>query len=215
VAENAVTRLPLGEKPMVVSPLGAVPKRGTNKSRLTLNMRFVNRHLEKKVFKFEGLKDLADCAKKGDLAVSSDPMSGYYRVGLHPRSGIFVGFGWKGTYYVYNYPPPLGISTTPWVFSKAIRELAMYWRRECISVLPYLDGFMSIKQGFQACVRLARRLERDFVRKGLRINVLKCHTILALQRRQLGFDVDFAVGKFQVPLVRWEALKCRWTRSWS
>ena len=62
VAENAVTRLPPGEKPMVVSPLGVVPKRRTNKFRLTVNMMYVNRHVVKKVFKFEGQKDLADSA---------------------------------------------------------------------------------------------------------------------------------------------------------
>ena len=86
LAENAVTELPPGEKPTVVSPLGVVPKRGTNKFRLTVNMRYVNRHLGKKVFKFEGCKDLADLAEKGDHAVSYDLMSGYYHVGLHPRS---------------------------------------------------------------------------------------------------------------------------------
>ncbi len=54
---------------------------------------------------------------------------------------------------------------------------------------------------------MARRVEGDFVRAGLRINELKFHTIPAQQRRQLGFVVDFAKCKFQVPLDRWEALK--------
>ena len=53
---------------------------------------------------------------------------------------------------------------------------------------------------------MARRVERDFVRAGLRINVPKCDTIPAQQRRQFGFVVDFAEGKFQVPTDRWEAL---------
>ena len=92
LAENAVTRLPPGEKPTVVSPLGVVPKRGKNEFRLTVNMRFVNKHLGKKVFKFEGLKDLADLAERGDHAVSYDLMSGYYHVGLHPSSKTFVDF---------------------------------------------------------------------------------------------------------------------------
>ena len=35
LAEGAVTRLPPGEKPMVLSHLGVMPKRGTNKFRLT------------------------------------------------------------------------------------------------------------------------------------------------------------------------------------
>ncbi len=64
-------------------------------------MRYVNRHLGNKVFKFEGLKDLADdLAKIGDHAVSYDLMSGYSHVGFHPRSRTFVGFKWEGKYYV-------------------------------------------------------------------------------------------------------------------
>ena len=85
LAKNAVTGLPPGAKPKVVSPLGVVPKRGTGKFRLTVNLRYVNRHLGKKVFMFEGLKDLVDLAEKGDHV-------GYYHVGLIPRSRTFVGF---------------------------------------------------------------------------------------------------------------------------
>ncbi len=55
---KVVILLPPGKKPVVVSPLGVVLKRGTDKFRLTVNMRYVKRHLGNKVFKFEGLKDL-------------------------------------------------------------------------------------------------------------------------------------------------------------
>ncbi len=45
VDEEVVTILPPGEKPWVVSPLEVMPMRGTNKFRLTVNMRYVDRHL--------------------------------------------------------------------------------------------------------------------------------------------------------------------------
>ena len=61
---------------MVVSPVGMVPMRGKNKFRLIVNIKYVNRHLGKKVFKFEGLKDLEDLAERWDHAVSYDLMSG-------------------------------------------------------------------------------------------------------------------------------------------
>ena len=76
IAADVVTLLPPGEKTWVVSPLGVVPKARTRNFRLTANMHFVNRHLRDKAFKFEGLKDLADLAERGDYAVSYDPMSG-------------------------------------------------------------------------------------------------------------------------------------------
>ena len=60
--------------PDVVSPIGVVPKPHLDKFRLVINMRYVNKHLakQKKVFKFEGLADLADIAEKGDHLVSYD-----------------------------------------------------------------------------------------------------------------------------------------------
>ena len=65
MAENAVTKLPPGEKPTVVIPLEVVLKRVTNKFRLIVNMRYVDRKLGKIVFKLEGLKDLAGLAEGG------------------------------------------------------------------------------------------------------------------------------------------------------
>ena len=38
LAAHAVTLLPPSEKPTMVSPLGSVPKRGTDNFRLTVNM---------------------------------------------------------------------------------------------------------------------------------------------------------------------------------
>jgi len=78
-------------------------------------MRCVKGHLDKKAFKCEGLKDLPDIAERGDHAVSYGLMSGYYLVGMHPRSRTFVGFMWGGRYYVYNCLP-FGASTAPCFF---------------------------------------------------------------------------------------------------
>jgi hypothetical protein len=116
LAGDALTLLPTGERSWVVSPLGVVRKPRTNKFGLTVNMRYVNRHLGNKAFMFEGLKDLADLAETGDHAVSYDLMSGYYHVTLHPKSRTFVGLKWEGKYYVYN-SLAFGLSTTPFVFS--------------------------------------------------------------------------------------------------
>ncbi len=42
-----------------------------------------------------------------------------------------------------------GLSTTPWVFSKVMRELVMYWRNYGIRVLPYLDELFFPNLGFE------------------------------------------------------------------
>ena len=138
-------------------------------------------------------------AEKGDHAVSFDLTSGYYHVGLHPRTRTFTGFEWKGSYYTYNCIP-FGLGTTPWVFSKVMRELVMYWRRGGNSVLPYLDDFFFSKNLKLACRVLC--LREDFREAGLIINVPKCHLSPVLCMRQLGFDIGMGEGKFRVPSDR-------------
>ncbi len=142
-----------------------VPKRGTDKFRLAINIGYVNRHLGQKAFKFEGLKDLPVLAERENHAVSYDLMSGYYHLVLHSRSRTFVGLKREGKYYVYICLL-FGLSTAPWVFSKVIRGLVMYWRRVS------LEDFM-----FVAKRLLAGKLEAEFARAGLGINVPKYHTL--------------------------------------
>jgi hypothetical protein len=95
VGAGAASDLPIGVITTAVSPLGVVPKPLSDKLRLIDDMRYVNNHLVKRVFKFEGLSDIADMADKGD-SMSYDFTSGYYHVVLHPDSRHFVGFKWKG-----------------------------------------------------------------------------------------------------------------------
>ena len=54
------------------------------------------------------------------------------------------------------------MKSAPWVFSKVMRELVMYWRKSGISVLLYLDDFFFSKKGEQACMRLCLRVGTDF-----------------------------------------------------
>ncbi len=67
-----------------------------------------------------------------------------------------------------------------------MRELVMFWRMGGIKLLPYLDDFMAMKSGFWPCVRMARRMDRDFVLAGLRINVPKSRS-----RRNNADNLDF------------------------
>ena len=141
--------------------------------------------------------------------MSNDLMSGYYHVGLFQASRTYVGFKWGGKYYVYK-SLLFGLSTAPFIFSKVMRDLAMYWRRRGIRVFPYPDDSTFIERGCWQVVRLARWVEKDIFLAGLKVNVSKWHLIPAQQRRQLGSDVYFVVNEVRVPEDRWEALWRRW-----
>ena len=198
VEAGAASALPTCGIPIVVIPLGFVLKPHSNKLRLIVNMTYVIKHLTKRVFKFEWLSDIADMAEKDEFSLSYDLTSGYYHVALLPESRRFIGLKWKGIYYQYNCLP-FGLSTAPWVFSKIIRELVMYWGSKGINILPYLDDSLFLIMGYDAGNFLAKVVKEDMRRAGLTINWNKNDDIPKHERRHLGFDVDRANGLFKYP----------------
>ena len=119
LAAGAISIMPKGERPEVVSPLGVVPKGTKGKFMLIISRSYVNEHLAKQKFKFEGLRGLTDMAEKGDHAVSFDLTSGYYHVDLHPRTRTFTGSEWKG---------PSGVTSTT-AFPLGWTQLRAFFRR--------------------------------------------------------------------------------------
>ncbi len=134
-------------------------------------------------------------AEKGDYCVAYDLTSGYYHVSLHPDSRHCVGFNCKGTYYQYNCLP-FGLSTVPWEFLKAIRELVMYWRAKGITILPYLDYLLFIFTSCEACRRSSRIVEEDMRLAGLTINWEKSDGIPLQERIHLSSVINRTEGLF-------------------
>ena len=67
VEVGAASALPPAVIPTVVSPPDVVPKPHSDKLRLIVNMRYVNDHPVKRIFKLEGLSDIPDMAQKKGL----------------------------------------------------------------------------------------------------------------------------------------------------
>ena len=68
--------------PAVVSPLGVVPKIGTNKFRLIVNLRYVNKAMVIPRFRLESVSELSDLMELGDFMISFDLKSGFWHVPL-------------------------------------------------------------------------------------------------------------------------------------
>jgi hypothetical protein len=120
VGAGAASALPTGVIPTVVSPLDVLPNPHSDNLHLIVNMRYANDHLVKRVFKFEGLTDIADMASKGDYSISYDLTSGYYHVALHPDSRrLLVSNGrvhiTNTIVYLSDFQQPLGCSPKSFV----------------------------------------------------------------------------------------------------
>ena len=147
------------------SRLFLVPKKN-GKLRPVIDLSILNQYIRKQPFKMETFKSVRQWILVSDLAVSIDLMDAYLHVLIHPQSRKYLLFIYG--HQVYQFTAlPLGMSLSPWIFTKLMDVIAAHLRQHAISLFPYLDD----------C------LIRDLIR-----NRLISHTIYCLQTVQsLGF----------------------------
>ena len=86
-----------------ISTLFLVKKgRGTGEFRTVINLKALNRFLPKEKFKMEGLHTACSLLRKGDYMIKLDLWDAYYAVPIHPESGKYLGFQFKGTTYEFR-----------------------------------------------------------------------------------------------------------------
>ena len=75
----------------VISPLGVVPK-GNGKSRLIIDLRFLNKHLADSHFSVEDLRLIPDLFDPGCFLFTFDLKDGYHHISIAPEHTKFLGF---------------------------------------------------------------------------------------------------------------------------
>ena len=126
----------------------------SQKPRLILDLRYVNKHLRSCKFQYEDIRTAANLFKHGDWFIKFDYVSGYHHVEIFPEHTNFLGCSWivNGTLKFFKFIVlPFGLSTGPYVFSK-IQALVKHWRGKGLRIFTFLDdgaGAESSLQGFQ------------------------------------------------------------------
>eukprot|EP00873_Tetraselmis_striata_P011933 jgi/Tetstr1/432197/TSEL_021653.t1 len=82
-----------------VSRVFLMPKPGTNKWRLIIDLRHLNRYCKKRKLSYETLKHLKNLTRKGGWLVSFDLTDGYYTLGIIEADRDFFTVDYRGTLY--------------------------------------------------------------------------------------------------------------------
>jgi hypothetical protein len=102
-------------RPYCINPL-TVSINSNGKERLILDLRHVNKCIEKQKIKFKGSKEALQYAKKGNLMIKFDLKSGYHHAEIHKAFQQYLGFSWSVNgeikYYVFTVLP-FGLSSAP------------------------------------------------------------------------------------------------------
>ncbi|XP_063420142.1 uncharacterized protein LOC134705325 [Mytilus trossulus] len=162
-------------RPFVVNPL-TVSVNSTGKERLVLDLRHVNKFVEKQKVKFEGVKEAMTFVNFSGFGFKFDLKSGYHHIEIHPDHQKYLGFSWQYgdtvRYFTFSVLP-FGLSSAGHIFTKTVRVLVKYWRSLGFPMVVYLDDGMGTAENFDTCFELSKTVKNDLLLSGFIANTEK------------------------------------------
>ena len=105
--------------------------------RFILNLKGLNKHIERRHFKMESIKQIVAMVQPGCWMASIDLKDAYYSVPIHPDSRRFLKFVWDEE---YEYPClPNGYKDAPRIFTKILKPVYGTLREKGHQSVVYLD----------------------------------------------------------------------------
>ena len=129
---------------------------------------------------------------------SFDLKSGYHHVDIAEVHQKYLGFSWGDKFYVFTVLP-FGLSTACYIFTKILCPLVCYWCELGIKIIVYLDDGIGAATGCQRSLDASRIVSQTLENAGFVVNSDKSVWQPTQQLQWLGFVVDLALGKVEVP----------------
>ncbi len=151
--------------------LFAVTK-ATGGFRPVLDLSPLNRFLRHIPFRMDTPEIIRTGLRPGDWAVSLDLRDAYFHVPINPRDRKWLRFAWKDRIFQFRVLP-FGLSQSPWVFTRIVREVIRHVRVQGLRVFAYLDDWLLLAATEQACMSHRDLLLRTAERLGFRVHPIK------------------------------------------
>ena len=150
------------DKPVIVSALGAIPKKHSQEVRLIHDCSrpsglSLNDYCTNDPFKYQSLQDAVDLIKPGYYMAKLDLASAYRSVRVHESNFPATGLKWTFSgdtepTYIVDTRLPFGARASPGIFhqlSQAVRRIMSH--ANINSIVVYLDDFLVIGQSKEQC----------------------------------------------------------------
>ena len=148
LSKGAVEEI-IPESPGYYSRIFLVPKKN-GKLMLIIDLSVLNHFVHTQTFKMETQRKLKDTVQLNDWAFSLDLTDAYLHIPIHHWSRKYLRFILRGRMYQFK-ALPIGLSTSPFVFTRLMTVIATFLRRRAITLHPYLDDWLARNQN---CRRL-------------------------------------------------------------
>ena len=118
-----------------------VPKKNSMKLRPVINLKPLNRYMQKMSFKMDHLKIVLSTLKPQFWGVSIDLSDAYFHIPIRPSHWKFLRFSIAGQILEFK-ALPFGPTTAPRVFTKVVSAIVQFLRTNGVWVLTYLDDWL-------------------------------------------------------------------------
>ena len=158
-------------RPHVINPL-TVSTQKSGKKRLILDLREVNKHIWKNKIKFEDWRVALQYFEKNSFNFKFDLRSGYHHLDIAKSCQTYLGFSWEEKFYIFTVLP-FGLSSSPYVFTKCLRPLVKFWRKNGIRIVLYLDDGMGTNSDFDSAYLDSVFVSQTLFNAGFVVNIEK------------------------------------------
>ena len=122
-----------------------------------------------------------------------DLKNGYHHIDIFDSHQTYLGFYWdiKGAtkYFVFTVLP-FGLSSAPFVFTKAVRPLVKHWRSHAVKIACFLDDGLGIAYTYQDALSYSNFVKTTLINSGFVPNVTKSIWIPCKRIIWLGIEID-------------------------
>ena len=139
LAKGAITQIPLS-KDGHYSRIFFVSKKDGG-MHTVIDLSSLSNFVENQDFQMENLTSVKTLLKQGDFMTTLDLKDAYLRVAINPQSQKFLRFNWKGKAYQFK-ALPFGLNIAPLVFTKLLKPVAPFVRKQGIRHILYLDDML-------------------------------------------------------------------------
>lgn len=191
-------KLPQGQVPMCVNPLGVVVAE-SGKKRAIIDPLYPNLMLKYEPLRYEQLSDIPCYIQPEDWATTTDEKSGYYHQALHPSMWTLMGFQWRGEYYVYTHMA-FGIGPACRTYTILKQEMFRVVREVGNVRMSFLiDDQLNVAGSPEMAAYQAAALLHLQWALGFTLSKDKCQLAPTQQPHFLGMIVDIPRSRFVLP----------------
>lgn len=109
--------------------------------RFILNLKDLNAHISPPYFKLENWQTVVRLMLPNTEMTTINVEDAYLLIPIHPLHRKFLRFQWRGIIYEFT-AMFFGLSTTPFIFTKILRAVTSFLRKEGFKSVVYLDDFL-------------------------------------------------------------------------